>query len=44
VRSAVDPLCGKHDTFGACFNSVSIDPSSINSGQKLGEILRCAKD
>jgi hypothetical protein len=37
VRSAVDPLCAKHDNFGACFNSVTIDPSSINSGQKLGK-------
>jgi hypothetical protein len=37
VRSAVDPLCAKHDVFGACFNSVAIDPSSINSGQKLGK-------
>ena len=37
VRSAIDPLCAKHDVYGSCFNSVAVDPSSINSGQKIGE-------
>ncbi len=37
----MDPLCAKHDIFGSCFNSVTIDPSSINSGQKKGENLLC---
>lgn len=40
VRSAVDPLCAKHDVVGNCFNSVMIDPSSLNSGQRVGETPR----